>query len=107
MSDSKTIMQAPKAVNSAVIEGHEYDIPKDGKIKVVNPSHIPTLKRHGFVESFEEASEEEVEAMIADMDDKDKLVEFIEERGGEADNKMGFKKLRRLAREAAFGTDED
>jgi hypothetical protein len=35
------------------------------------------------------------------MDDKDELVEFIEERGGEADNSMGLKKLRRLAREAA------
>lgn len=96
-------MQAPKGVHSANILGHNYDVPKSGKIKVVNPDHVETLKRHGFIESMEELSEDEIEARIDAMDDKDELVEFIEERGGEADNEMGFKKLRRLAREAAAG----
>jgi hypothetical protein len=35
---------------------------------------------------------------IENCSDKDELVEFIEEHGGEADNDMGLKKLRRLAR---------
>lgn len=100
-------MQAPKNTSSANIEGHEYDIGKDGKIKVTNPNHLETLRRHGFVETFEEASEEEIEAKIEAMDSKDDLVAFIEERGVEADTDMGFKKLRRLAREAVAGTDED
>ena len=96
-------MQAPKGTTSAVIEGHSYDIGKDGKIKVVSETHLETLRRHGFVESHEEASEEEIDAMIDAMDDKTDLVNFIEERGGEADTDMGFKKLRRLARDAAAG----
>ena len=104
---SKTIMQAPKGTTEAVIEGHEYKIDKAGKVKVVNEAHIETLKRHGFVESFEEASEEEVSALIDDMDDKADLVKFIEERGGEADDSMGFKKLRRLAHEAAAGNVDE
>lgn len=102
------IMQAPKNTTSANIEGHSYDIGKDGKIKVVSPSHVETLKRHGFIESTEELSPEEIEAKIDAMEDKQELVTFIEERGGEADTDMGFKKLRRLAREAAAGNaDED
>jgi ABC-type Na+ transport system ATPase subunit NatA len=99
-------MQAPKGVNSAVIEGHEYQIKKDGKVKVKNPTHVPVLERHGFTQAMDELSAEELEQKIADMDDKDELVEFIEERGGEADNSMGFKKLRRLAREVVT-SDED
>lgn len=101
-----TIMQAPKGTTAANIEGNEYEMGKDGKIKVTNPNHIETLKRHGFVESFEEASAEEIEAQIDSIDDKDELVKFIEERGGEADSDMGFKKLRRLAREAAAGNGD-
>ena len=97
----KTIMQAPKGTTSANIEGHTYDVGKDGKIEVISPTHVETLQRHGFVESFEEQSPEEVEAMIDAMETKQELVDFIEERGGEADTDMGFKKLRRLAREAA------
>lgn len=106
---AQKIMMAPKGVNSAVIEGHEYKIGKDGKIKVVNELHVETLERHGFVESHEQDSPEEIDALIEGMDDKAELVTFIEERGGEADDSMGFKKLRRLARDAAAGklTDED
>jgi hypothetical protein len=37
------------------------------------------------------------------MDNKTDLVNFIEERGGDADEDMSFKKLRRLATEAAAG----
>lgn len=103
------VMIAPKGVTSAVIEGHEYDIGKGGKIKVVNENHIETLERHGFVESHEKDSPEEIDNLIESMDDKDELIKFIEERGGEADDSMGFKKLRRIARDAAAGklTDED
>lgn len=101
MASKQMQMQAPKGVNAAVIEGHEYDVPKNGKIKVVNPNHVETLKRHGFTEVLDEDNKEELSVKIDEMDDKDELVEFIEERGGEADNSMGTKKLRRLAREAA------
>lgn len=96
----KTKMKAPENTSGeAVIEGHEYQIPKNGIIEVVNPDHIPTLKRHGFTDHFEEPKD--LAKQIDKMDDKDDLVEFIEERGGEADNSMGMKKLKRLAREAA------
>ena len=99
MATAKMKMQAPKNTSGATIEGHEYDIPKNGQITVVNPNHVETLKRHGFTEIVEEPAD--LDAQIDAMDDKDELVEFIEERGGEADNDMGLKKLRRLAREVA------
>lgn len=94
-------MKATSPVSSAVIEGQAYDVPKDGVIKLLSQSHIATLKRHGFVEHFVEASDaaEQIEA----MDDKDDLVAFIEERGGEADTTMSIKKLRRLAKESLEG----
>lgn len=103
----KTVMQAPKGANpTAVIDGHTYTLNKSGKITVVNPDHVPTLKRHGFIESFDDISAENLEAMIDEMDDKDELVTFIEERGGEADSDMSFKKLKRLAREAVAENKE-
>lgn len=102
MSKNQTVMQAPKGVSGeAVIEGHTYEIPKNGKIKVVSDEHIETLKRHGFEFSVDEMTKEELADKIDQTEDKDELVEFIEERGGTADNDMGFKKLKRLAREAA------
>ena len=101
MAEAKTRMQAPRGTTAATIEGHEYDVPKDGKITVVNPNHVETLKMHGFTDLVDDSNKDELDAQIADMEDKDELVEFIEERGGEADNSMGTKKLRRLAREAA------
>jgi hypothetical protein len=103
-----TVMQAPKGTTgTANIHGHQYEIPENGKIKVVNQDHVETLKRHGFIESTDDLSEEELDALIEGFDDKDKIVEFIEERGGEADSDMGWKKLRRLAREAATGETEE
>lgn len=89
----KTLMQAPKGVTSATIEGQEYDIPKDGVIEVRNAGHIPTLKRHGFTDFVEEVDE----ADLSDMS-KQELIEFCEERGGDTD---GLKKseLLKLARE--------
>ena len=101
-------MQAPRGVNSATILGHSYgNIGKDGIIKVVNTDHIPILTQHGFEPAADqEEDREELEAKIDRMDDKDKLVTFIEERGGEADNEMSFKKLRRLAKES-LTTNED
>lgn len=104
---TQTVMQAPKGVTEAVIEGHTYKVGKDRKIKVITDAHIETLTRHGFTESAPEYTPEELEEMIEAMDDKDALVTFIEERGGEADNTMGFKKLKRLAREAVTADQED
>lgn len=101
----KIVMQAPKGTTEAVIEGHRYEIPSSGKITVVNPDHVATLRRHGFIDSVAELSTEELEAKIEAMDDKQQLVDFIEERGGEADTDMSFKKLRKLALAAA--RDED
>ncbi len=96
------LMKAPKGTTTAVIEGVTYDIPKKtGVIKVLAESHYEVLKRHGFVDHYEEVPEEDLAAEIEAMDDKDKLVTFIEERGGEADNEMSFKKLKRKARQAA------
>lgn len=97
-------MKAPKGTNTALIEGHTYDVGADGVIKVVSDTHVETLKRHGFVEHFVE--EADIEERIAAMEDKDELVSFIEERGGEADNSMSTKKLRRLALEAAKGEED-
>lgn len=104
---SNTRMKAPKGTTTANIQGHTYTIKKDGVIKVVSDAHIEDLRRHGFTDHYDEdpdAQRAQIEAW--GNDDKDELVEFIEERGGEADNTMGTKKLRRLAL-AAAGLDED
>lgn len=96
----KIKMKAPEGVRGeAAIEGHTYDIPKTGIITVISETHVETLKRHGFTPHFEEPKD--VDKQIDEMDDKDELVEFIEERGGDADTSMGLKKLKRLARSAA------
>ncbi len=97
----KTIMQAPKGVNAAVIEGHEYEVPKNGRIEVRNSDHIETLKRHGFIE-VDDAGEPDFEAM-----DAAELVAYIEEHGGDADETMKPKKLLRLAREAFADTQNE
>lgn len=104
---TQVVMMAPKGVTEAVIEGHTYKVPKDRKIKVITEAHIDTLSRHGFTETTPDYTPEELEAMIDAMDDKAELITFIEERGGEADDTMGFKKLKRLAREAAAADQED
>lgn len=105
MSNQKTLMKAPENTSSeASIEGHQYTIPKSGVIEVVNPAHIPVLRRLGFVEHYEDPAD--VETLIDGMDDKDDLVQFIEERGGDADNSMSLKKLRRLAKEAASDNED-
>ena len=104
---TKTVMQAPKGITEAVIEGHTYKVPKDRKVRVITDSHIETLRRHGFTESAPDYSPEEVEAMIEAMDDKGELIAFIEEHGGEADDSMGFKKLKRIARETVAAAQED
>lgn len=99
MSKTAQLMKAPKGVHVANIEGVDYEVPKTGVIKVLADAHYEVLKRHGFTDHYEEP--EDVGAQIEAIDDKDALVEFIEERGGEADNQMSFKKLRRKARIAA------
>jgi len=93
----KTQMKAPKNTTSAVIDGHEYEIGEDGVIDVVSATHLPTLRRHGFVDHV---TQEDAENTIDNIEDKGDLVAFIEERGGEADTSMGMKKLKRLARQA-------
>lgn len=104
MAEATTKMKAPRNVKgTANIEGHQYTIPKDGVITLVSGTHVDTLKRHGFVDHFDPV---DAEAQVDAMDDKDQLVAFIEERGGEADNEMGLKKLRRLAKEAIAEIDE-
>lgn len=105
MAEQKVKMQAPKGTTSANIEGHSYDVPKNGIITVAQENHIETLRRHGFTDVIEDGKD--ADEFIEACDDKDELVEFIEERGGEADNSMGMKKLKRLAREAAGIQDEE
>ena len=100
MAKERIKMKAPAGTTgTASIEGHEYDIPKSGVIAVISDTHIETLRRHGFTDHHEEPVD--IAAQIEGMDDKDELVEFIEERGGEADNSMSLKKLKRLARQSA------
>lgn len=95
--DNKMLMKAPEGTRGqAIIEGHSYDIPKTGVIEVAQESHIDTLRRHGFTEHYEQLVD--AEAAIDAMDDRDELVTFIEEHGGDADNDMSLKKLRRLAK---------
>lgn len=103
-----TRMKAPKGTTSANIQGHTYTIKKDGIIKVVSDNHLEDLTRHGFT-PYHDENPDELRAQIENWgnDDKDELVEFIEERGGTADNSMGTKKLRRLALEAAGLNEED
>jgi hypothetical protein len=94
-------MKAPRGVRgagAANIMGHTYDVPKDGIIKLVNPDHVETLKRHGF--EVHETTEDLAEK-IDNLEDAVALVTMIEEYGGEADDSMTLKKLRRLAKEAA------
>lgn len=104
MTEQKLKMQAPKGTSSAVIDGHEYDIPKGGVIDVVNGNHVETLKRHGFTEVDEV---EDVHAKIDELgkDDKDELVRIIEEHGGDANNEMSLKKLRALAHDQVGGEE--
>ena len=94
-----TEMQAPDGVRGeCTIEGHQYKIPKDGVIKVISPDHIETLKRHGFIPHLN-VKDAATKIDEATEDDKAWLVQFIEERGEDADDSMKLKKLKRLARE--------
>lgn len=101
-------MRAPEGMNSATIEGHEYTIPSTGKSKgvitMLSETHRETLERHGFKEVVDqETSPAELSETIEgwDADDKAEAVEFIEERGGTADETMSIKKLKKAAREVA------
>lgn len=85
-------MKAPRGTTSANIEGHQYEIDSDGIITVINENHVPTLVRHGFVESVSDDPEDyDIDAM-----DKEELTAFIEERGGDADG-LTKKQLKALA----------
>lgn len=100
---SKVQMKGPSGSEGqeANIEGHTYKIPKSGVIDVISPTHIETLKRHGFTDHAEAESFD-----IDGCEDKAELVEYIEEHGGEADTSMSLKKLKRLAHEAAADENE-
>lgn len=104
MSDA-IFMKAPRRTTSANIDGCTYDVPKDGVIQLVNPDHAAILKRHGFEMFTPELDPEELFAQIDAMEDKTDLVNFIEERGGEADVDMSAKKLRRLAKATVSADD--
>jgi hypothetical protein len=101
------IMKAPSGVTQAFIEGHTYEVGNDGKIKVVSETHVETLRMHGFTDSDAEMTPEEFAEKIEAMDSKEELIQFIEEHGGEADDSMGFKKLKRIARETIAAELED
>jgi len=90
MTDTK--MKAPKGVSSANILGHTYEVPSDGVIKITSEDHVEVLRRHGFTDFV---SDDPADYDIDNMD-KDELIAFIEERGGDAD---GLKKseLKKLA----------
>lgn len=100
---NKVFMKAPRGKTAANIEGNYYEIPQSGEnkgiIEVINPAHVPVLKRHGFEEFIPAPDLDEVFAEIDAMEDKQDLVNFIEERGGEADTGLSAKKLRRLAKQ--------
>lgn len=96
-------MKAPKGSTGATIEGHEYEIPESGVVEVVSPTHVETLHRHGFTDVASDALEKEIES----TDDKARLVEIIEEHGGDADEDMKLSKLRRAAREAVSDEDDE
>lgn len=102
MADKQLKMQAPKGTTSANIEGHSYDVPKNGVITVAQGAHVETLKRHGFTEVDDV---EDLHATIDEQDDKTELVRIIEEHGGEADADMSLKKLRRLAHDQVGGEE--
>lgn len=102
-----TIMKAPRGVSQAFIEGHTYEVSKEGKIKVLSDTHIETLRLHGFTDSEEELTPEQFADKIEAMDTKEELIAFIEEHGGEADDSMGFKKLKRIARETIAAALEE
>lgn len=90
---TKIRMRAPKGTTSANIEGHAYEV-EDGLITVVNEAHVSTLTRHGFTEHFDPVEEEDIDV---DAMDKEELIQFIEERGGDTDG-MTKKQLRAEAR---------
>jgi hypothetical protein len=104
---NKIFMRAPRGKTAANIEGNYYEVPQSGEnkgiIEVINPAHVPVLKRHGFEEFTPAPDPEEIFAEIDAIEDKQDLVNFIEERGGEADTGMSAKKLRRIAKELVSG----
>lgn len=88
-------MQAPAGTKSAFIEGHDYDIDKQGQIKVAVQAHVDTLRRHGFTDVIEDdVSAEDIKEM-----DKDELTAYVEERGGDVPRDVRLKSLRIMAYE--------
>lgn len=93
-------MKAPKNIRGdAFILGQRYSIPADGIVRVASEDHVETFRLFGFTDHYVEP--EDLGAVIEAMTDRQELVTFIEERGGEADVSMTVKKLKRIAREVA------
>ena len=94
-------MKAPKGTKSAFIDGHEYDVPKDGIIKVAVAAHVPTLERHGFTHYEDQTTHEQVDEMT-----KDELIEFIESHGADAED-LNKKDLKAKAHKLVDGEDPE
>jgi hypothetical protein len=89
MSVTPAKMQAPQDVATATIDGHPYEVDSKGQIKVAVQSHVDTLRRHGFTDAVEsDETANDIQAM-----DREALVEYIEERGG---NVVGSPKMKEL-----------
>ena len=87
-------MKAPKGTRSAFIEGHDYEVPKDGIIKVAVEAHVETLTRHGFTFFTDKVTDEEIDEM-----DREALTTLIEEHGEDVEGSPKLKVLRAQAKE--------
>jgi hypothetical protein len=100
----KIVMMGPLGWTTCTIEGgHQYTNDGSGKVKLVSPTHLETMKLHGFTQSFEDekVTEEQILAM-----DEDELTEFVEERGGTVADGTKKKGLRFLALNAGGFPDK-
>lgn len=89
---TKVFMKAPARTRSASVEGHEYEIPKDGIIELAIAAHQSTLEQHGFVLYEKDPTEGDIDEMS-----EDQLIVFIEQHGEDADD-GSMKKLRKQAK---------
>lgn len=90
-------MQAPEGVSAATIQQHQYKVNGKGQIKVAVADHVTDLRLHGFTDAIED--DPDMEDKIDAMDDRQELIDFIEEHGGDADGLTKKKELRARAKE--------
>lgn len=91
MTDVK-MMKAPRGTTSANIQGHPYEVSKEGTIRVAVQAHVDDLRRHGFVPYEETVTVDDVRGY-----DKSELIEFIESHGEDVDPEDKTKDLRKQA----------